>query len=79
MPRPIPVPIVLHVDPEPFVDSLRRLYQDEFCHSVLRATLLYQNQITQIDMAWSAEGTADDGSTFAWCLLLYLTSSRGSR
>ena len=64
MPRPIHVPVVLHVDPEPFVDSLRRLYQEEFCHSVLRATLLYQNQITELDMAWSAEGTADDGCTF---------------
>ena len=64
MPRPIPVPIVLHVDPEPFVDSLRRIYQDEFCHSVLRATLMYQNQITDLDMVWSTEDTADDDSTF---------------
>ena len=64
MPRPIPVPIVLHVDLEPFVDSLRRLYQDEFCHSIVHGILLYQNQITELDMTWSAEDTADDDSTF---------------
>ena len=46
MPRPIPVPIVLHVDPEPFVDSLRRLYQDEFCHSVVHATLVLVKRLS---------------------------------
>ena len=64
MPMTIPAPIVLHVDPEPFVDSLRRIYQDEFCHSVVHTTLMYHRQITELDMTWSAEDTGDDDSTF---------------
>ena len=34
MPRPLHVPVVLHVDPEPFFDSLRRLYQDELSQNL---------------------------------------------
>ena len=39
-------------------------YQDEFCYIVLYATLPYQNQITELDVACSAEDTADDDNTF---------------
>ena len=62
--RSLHVPVVLHVDPEPILDSLRRLFQDEYCDSVLHTTLLYQNQITELDLTWSVEGTTDDDSTF---------------
>ena len=56
------MPVVLHVDPAPFFDSLRRLYQDEYCDSVLRATLLYQNQIAELESARPMESTAADTS-----------------
>ena len=45
--------------------TLRRIYQDEYCESVLSVTLLYQDQISQLDVVWSPETTdSDNRSTF---------------
>ena len=55
----------LVVDAQPFLDSLRRVYQEQFAKSVSDAVALYHSQICGLEATWPPEGTTPGGNRSA--------------
>ena len=51
----------LVVDAEPFLNSLRRVYQEQFAKSVSDAVALYHSQICRLEATWPPESTTSGG------------------
>ncbi len=51
----------LVLDDEPFLNSLRRVYQEQFAKSVSDAVTLYHSQICRLEATWSPENTTSGG------------------
>jgi hypothetical protein len=53
----------LVVDAQPFLDSLRRVYSEQFAKSVSDAVVVYHSQMCRLEATWTPEGTTQGGST----------------
>ena len=53
----------LVVDAQPFLDSLRRVYQEQFAKSVSDAVAVYHSQMCRLEATWPPEGTTPGGSS----------------
>ena len=51
----------LVVDAEPFPNSLRRVYQEQFAKSVSDAVAFYHSQICRLEATWPPESTTSGG------------------